>query len=155
MNHKKYAAYAVVFVVLAVLVYLQFRTWRDFDWARLFQYRLNWRHILHGIGYIYLAYFLRALRTEEALHGNDSMILVPLVGELSYLYDGWGKPDKAEPYYHQAVTIIEKQYGDSSPVLESLLTKDAAELRTLGKSDEADALDKRLATIRAATMKTN
>jgi tetratricopeptide (TPR) repeat protein len=100
-------------------------------------------------------YFLRALRTEESLHGNDSMNLVPLLGELSYLYDGWAKPEKAEPYYHQTLNVIEKQYGENSPVLETLLTKDAAELRSLGKSDEADALDKRLATIRAATMKTN
>jgi uncharacterized protein (TIRG00374 family) len=62
MNKKRYVVYAVVFVVLAVLVYLQFRTWQNFDWARLFQYGLNWRHILHGVGYIYLAYFLRAIR---------------------------------------------------------------------------------------------
>jgi uncharacterized protein (TIRG00374 family) len=81
MNHKKYAAYAVVFLVLAVLVYLQFRTWRDFDWARLFQYRLNWRHILHGIGYIYLAYFLRALRWKiflRPVRKNASVVgLIP------------------------------------------------------------------------------
>ncbi len=62
MNKKRYAAYAVVFLVLAVLVYLQFRTWRDFDWARLFQYGLNWRHIFHGVALIYFAYFLRAVR---------------------------------------------------------------------------------------------
>ncbi len=62
MNKKRYVAYAVVFVVLAVLVYLQFRTWQHFDWARLFQFGLNWRHILHGVAYIYLAYFLRAVR---------------------------------------------------------------------------------------------
>jgi glycosyltransferase 2 family protein len=62
MNNKKYIAYAVVIAVLAVLVYLQFRTWRNFDWARLFQYGLNWRHILYGVLYIYFAYFLRAVR---------------------------------------------------------------------------------------------
>jgi len=62
MNNKKHIAYAVAFVVLAVLVYLQFRTWRNFDWARLFQYGLNWRDILAGVAYIYLAYFLRAVR---------------------------------------------------------------------------------------------
>jgi uncharacterized protein (TIRG00374 family) len=62
MNKKKYLAFAVVFAVLAVLLYLQFRTWRNFDWALLLQYKLNWRHILHGVGYIYLAYFLRAVR---------------------------------------------------------------------------------------------
>jgi len=62
MNKKRYAAYAAVFLVLAVLIYLQFRTWRNFDWARLLQYRLNWRHIFHGLALIYLAYFLRAVR---------------------------------------------------------------------------------------------
>lgn len=62
MNNKKYVAYAVVSFVLAVLVYLQFRTWRNFDWDRLFQYGLNWRHIVHGVALIYIAYFLRAVR---------------------------------------------------------------------------------------------
>jgi glycosyltransferase 2 family protein len=62
MNKKKYAASAVVVVVLAVLVYLQFRTWQHFDWVRLFQFGLNWRHILHGVACIYLAYCLRAVR---------------------------------------------------------------------------------------------
>ncbi len=61
-NKKKYVAYAVVFAVLAVLVYFQFRTWKNFDWARLLQYGLDWHHILHGVAYIYLAYFLRAVR---------------------------------------------------------------------------------------------
>ena len=62
MNNKKYVAYTIVFAVLAALVYLQFRTWQNFDWARLFQYKLNWRHIFHGAALIYLAYFLRAVR---------------------------------------------------------------------------------------------
>ncbi len=100
-------------------------------------------------------YLLRALRTEESLHGNDNIGLVALLSEMSYLYDGWGKPDKAEPYYHQTLTVIEKQYGENSPILESVLTKDASDLRSLGKSAEADQMDKRLASIRASTMKTN
>lgn len=62
MDKKKYVVYAAVIVVLAVLVYLQFRTWKNFDWARLLQYRLNWRHIFHGVALIYIAYFLRAVR---------------------------------------------------------------------------------------------
>src|ERR1035438_6869728 len=41
MNHKKYAAYIIVFLILAGLVYLQFRTWQNFDWAKLFQYHLT------------------------------------------------------------------------------------------------------------------
>jgi uncharacterized protein (TIRG00374 family) len=67
MINKKYLAYAAVFIVLAVLVYLQFRTWQHFDWARLFQFGLSWRHILHGVLYIYVAYFLRAVRWKVFL----------------------------------------------------------------------------------------
>lgn len=53
---------AFVLIVFALLVYLQFRTWRSFDWAKFLQYRPDWRHILHGIVLIYFAYFLRAVR---------------------------------------------------------------------------------------------
>lgn len=62
MVNKKYAVYAGVFAVLAVLVYLQFRTYKSFDWAKLFHNGLNWRHIIHGVLLIYVAYFLRAVR---------------------------------------------------------------------------------------------
>ena len=63
MINKKYVAYAVVFIVLAILVYLQFRTWQNFDWARFRETRpQNWMHILHGIVLIYLAYGVRAYR---------------------------------------------------------------------------------------------
>src|SRR5271154_2610316 len=62
MINRKNLAYAVVFIVLAVLLYLQFRTWQNFDWGKLLQYKLKWNHILHGVVYIYLAYCLRAVR---------------------------------------------------------------------------------------------
>jgi len=63
MNKKKYLVYAVVFLVLAVLVYLQFRTWKNFDWARFMETRpQHWYHIAHGIALIYLAYVVRAIR---------------------------------------------------------------------------------------------
>ncbi len=63
MNNKKYAAYAVIFAVLAVLVYLQFRTWQNFDWARFRETRPHkWIHLVHGIALIYLAYVVRAFR---------------------------------------------------------------------------------------------
>ena len=63
MNKKRYVVYAVVFLVLAVLVYLQFRTWQNFDWARFRETRpQKWNHVLHGIALIYLAYVVRAIR---------------------------------------------------------------------------------------------
>ena len=53
---KKHLVYAVVFLVLVVLIYLQFRTWQNFDWARFWETRpKNWFHIAHGVGLIYLA----------------------------------------------------------------------------------------------------
>jgi uncharacterized protein (TIRG00374 family) len=77
MINKKYLAYAVVFAVLVLLVYLQFRTWQHFDWARLFQFGLSWRHILHGVLYIYIAYFFRAVRWKIFLRPvrKDASIL--------------------------------------------------------------------------------
>jgi glycosyltransferase 2 family protein len=62
MKNRQYALYAAVIVILAALIYLQFRTWQHFDWTRLFQFHLRWRHIFHGIALIYFAYFLRAVR---------------------------------------------------------------------------------------------
>jgi uncharacterized protein (TIRG00374 family) len=77
MKQKKYAAYIIVFLLLAGLIYLQFRTWQNFDWAKLFQYRLHWQHILHGVLYIYFAYFLRAVRWKIFLRPvrKDASIL--------------------------------------------------------------------------------
>src|SRR5271155_2894363 len=89
MNKKKYLAYAVVFLVLAALVFLQFRTWQHFDWARLFQYGLSWRHIAHGVAYIYIAYFLRAVcwkiflrpvRKEASILGLVSPTVIGFTG---------------------------------------------------------------------------
>jgi uncharacterized protein (TIRG00374 family) len=62
MPNKKYVASAVVFLVLVALVYLQFRTWRNFDWALLIRFDIKWRHIFHGVLLIYFAYLLRAVR---------------------------------------------------------------------------------------------
>src|ERR1700694_2862576 len=77
MNKKRYVVYAVVFLVLAILIYLQFRTWQHFDWARLYKYRPNWGDILAGVVYIYIAYFLRAVRWKIFLRPvrKDASIL--------------------------------------------------------------------------------
>jgi uncharacterized protein (TIRG00374 family) len=64
MNKTKYAVYAVVFVVLAVLVYLQFRTYKNFDWSAFLGQtsHVNKPRVLFAIGWIYLAYVMRAIR---------------------------------------------------------------------------------------------
>jgi len=64
MGKKRYLAYAVVAAILAVLVYMQFRTWKDFDWATFWSEvrQLSPGHIVLAIALIYLSYVLRAVR---------------------------------------------------------------------------------------------
>jgi uncharacterized protein (TIRG00374 family) len=64
MGKKRYLAYAVVAAILAALVYLQFRTWKDFDWATFWSQgrQLSVRHIVQATALIYFSYLLRALR---------------------------------------------------------------------------------------------
>ncbi len=64
MNKKRIVIYGLVFAVLAVLVYLQFRSWKNFDWATFWNFgrHLHWPRIVAGIALIYLTYVLRAAR---------------------------------------------------------------------------------------------
>ena len=54
----------MVCLVLVVLVYFQFRTWRNFGWAIFWaeSRSVSAVHIVTAVGLIYLTYFLRALR---------------------------------------------------------------------------------------------
>ncbi|HET6177262.1 MAG TPA: lysylphosphatidylglycerol synthase transmembrane domain-containing protein [Candidatus Sulfotelmatobacter sp.] len=64
MDKKRVLASAIVFLILAVLVYLQYRHWRTFDWGTFWSqtHRINKVHVLHGIALIYLGYIMRAWR---------------------------------------------------------------------------------------------
>src|SRR5271170_3237919 len=64
MHKRRILIYGLVLVILATLVYLQFRHWRTFDWDKFVQNTrdVSWRHVIHGIILIYLAYVLRAVR---------------------------------------------------------------------------------------------
>jgi uncharacterized protein (TIRG00374 family) len=64
MGKKRILAYAVVAAILAALIYMQFRTWKDFDWPTFWgQWKqISLRHIVQAIALIYVSYFLRALR---------------------------------------------------------------------------------------------
>ncbi len=64
MDKKRILASVVVFLILAVLVYLQYRHWRSFDWGTFWAqiHRIKKIHVLHGIALVYAAYVLRALR---------------------------------------------------------------------------------------------
>src|SRR5581483_2469354 len=77
-----------VLLVLAVLVYFQFRTWRNFDWELFLSQtdNINKLHIIHGIALIYVAYFMRAIRWKIFLrpirpHASSMRLLSPtLIG---------------------------------------------------------------------------
>lgn len=64
MDRKRILASIVVFLILAALVYLQYRHWRTFDWGTFWSqtHRIKKWHVLHGIALIYLGYVLRAVR---------------------------------------------------------------------------------------------
>jgi uncharacterized protein (TIRG00374 family) len=63
MDRRRILMTGVVLVILAVLVYLQVRTWSHFDWHRFREARPRlWLHIAHGVALTYLAYALRAVR---------------------------------------------------------------------------------------------
>lgn len=64
MDKKRIVASIVVFCILAILVYLQYRHWRTFDWSTFWSqtHRIKWWHVVHGIVLIYLAYVVRAIR---------------------------------------------------------------------------------------------
>ncbi len=64
MDKKRILASVVVFLILATLIYLQYRHWRAFDWGTFWSqiHRIRKKHVLYGIAYVYFAYVLRALR---------------------------------------------------------------------------------------------
>jgi uncharacterized protein (TIRG00374 family) len=64
MTKKRSLIYALVAALLATLFYVQFRTWRRFDWSVFFAQtkQVQLLHILFGIAFTYFAYVLRAVR---------------------------------------------------------------------------------------------
>jgi len=66
MDKKRILASVVVFCILAILIYLQYRHWRTFDWGTFWSqtHRIKKWHVFHGILLIYLAYVVRAIRWQ-------------------------------------------------------------------------------------------
>lgn len=64
MDKKRILASVVVFLILVLLFYLQYRHWRTFDWGTFWSqtHRIKKIHVLHGIALIYVAYVMRAWR---------------------------------------------------------------------------------------------
>jgi uncharacterized protein (TIRG00374 family) len=69
MNKKRFLITVLVLGVLAVLVYLQVRTWRRFDWHRFWMATGNTNKfdLLAGVALVWVDYILRALRWKIML----------------------------------------------------------------------------------------
>jgi uncharacterized protein (TIRG00374 family) len=78
MDKKRILVSTVVFLLLAVLVYFQFREWRAFDWGkfRSLSQQIRWFHVLHAVAWIYFGYVLRAIRWK--------IFLLPVRPKASY-----------------------------------------------------------------------
>jgi glycosyltransferase 2 family protein len=64
MDKKRILATFAVFLILAVLFYLQYREWHSFDWGTFWSqvHRIRKWHVVHAVALIYLGYLLRAVR---------------------------------------------------------------------------------------------
>jgi uncharacterized protein (TIRG00374 family) len=64
MNRKRILVFGGVLVALCLLIYLQIRAWKTFDWAMFWSSieHVNWLYIVAGLAFTYLAYVLRAVR---------------------------------------------------------------------------------------------
>jgi uncharacterized protein (TIRG00374 family) len=64
MDKKRIVASLVVFLILAGLLYLQYRHWQSFDWGTFWAqtHRIKKGHVLHAVALIYIGYFMRAVR---------------------------------------------------------------------------------------------
>jgi glycosyltransferase 2 family protein len=88
MNKQRTIIYGLVLGVLVALIYVQFRQWRTFDWNKFIEHSrgIAWRHVIHGIVLIYVAYILRAIRWKIFLrpvrpHASTWSLISPtLVG---------------------------------------------------------------------------
>lgn len=66
MNKKRILLFGGILLALCLLIYLQIRAWKTFDWAMFWSRteHVNWLYIFAGLALTYLAYVLRAVRWQ-------------------------------------------------------------------------------------------
>ncbi len=64
MDKKRIVVSTVVFLILAILVYLQYQHWQSFDWGTFWTqtHRINKFQVVYAVALVYIAYALRAVR---------------------------------------------------------------------------------------------
>jgi tetratricopeptide (TPR) repeat protein len=101
------------------------------------------------------AALLRVVHIYGIMYAEDDYNMGVPYTSLCYLYDQWGKPDKSAPCFAHLVSLIEKQFGATSPYLVRDLTAEAKALRQLGRASEAAKLQQRLESLQSAQAKPN
>lgn len=92
-------------------------------------------------------YLLRAVKAAEISNGPDSNMTGINVWALCNFYERWGKPEKSQACWHRATGILESMGGSNSPLLKDSLMSEAKALRNLGRNDEAQKMEERVANI--------
>ena len=64
MKKKRILVFGAVLAALCLLIYLQVRAWKTFDWAMFWSRteHVNWLYLFYGLALTYIAYGLRAVR---------------------------------------------------------------------------------------------
>ncbi len=64
MDKKRIVVSTVIFLILAVLFYLQYREWHSFDWGTFWSQtrQIRWFRVARAVALIYIAYVMRAVR---------------------------------------------------------------------------------------------
>ncbi len=81
MNKKRLLIFGIVLVVLCLLIYLQVRAWKTFDWKLFWKNTedVNWLYLFYGLALTYIAYALRAVRWRiflKPVHKTTTMRLL-------------------------------------------------------------------------------
>ena len=81
MNRKRLLIFGIVLAVLCLLIYLQVRAWKTFDWKLFWRNTedVNWLYLFYGFALTYIAYALRAVRWRiflKPVHKTTTMRLL-------------------------------------------------------------------------------
>jgi tetratricopeptide (TPR) repeat protein len=91
-------------------------------------------------------YLLRAVKGAES--AAPEMELIPLWG-LCDMYDRAGNPEKSQGCWHGATDLMAQRMGQNSPQLAQSMTNEATALRKLGRNEEAQKLEQRVAGLQS------
>ena len=111
---------------------------------------------LMAVGSVYLSekkyqeaepYIQKAVKLHEQLTWPQKMILVSSKRMLCTIYQGMGQPDKSEQCHRELIPLMEQVYGANNAALAPVLAGESKALRELGRSAEADEVDRRMQSL--------